>query len=618
MDWEFRIHRLPQGLILSNGDPVKTGMLEAVDTMPFDSLKDCIARLWGGGEYKIIPCAKNDHSPVANYPEARVVFLSIRTDDYPPKNYRGAEPESPAEVVSDENDEIRQERENQKLISEQLRSEELAHKAKKRRLAIEVEELRLQKEKAALLGTDKKEDNSAIEMRLMEMRQASEKALAEARAASEKAIEEMRRQQEKDRETAERRAKEDRDAADRKFDQLLNKISEIANKPAPMPLAAPVDTTPELIKGIGSMLQALAPKQDNTSQIELAKMAQSQNEKFFELMVRLTAKDNTQQNALMTELIKGRDSGNKQSSIQEIMSILEYGRKLQDHTIKMVQGTAEEPAPGEGWNPKIGVLGNMAQQFFGIIKEAVKSAASSPHAQQMLMNLFNKTNPSEQEQLAAAQELERRQIAQGIQPQAQLPVPQAGIQGMPQQRPLVTPAPQMPQVPGMAIPMRTANTPRPPQSQAPRQTVMQQQPRPPMAQVQPQAPGVNVQQRVQPGPQPMPPLKPAAPVTPQPQSSPPVTAPANGAPPPQPTPPPAAPPVAAKHTQDAEEAAAKAAASEMEAEVTGVSEVDITELGATPPPSAPEASASACHDGSSAQSATDSQPAARSSTAAAG
>lgn len=568
-DWELRVHRLPKGDKLANGDYVRCGFLQAFDVMPYDNMRDAIGRLWGGGEYRIVACDKNSHAPILDNAVARrAAFISINTQDYPVKNGPDQVDEVEPMVVTEDDEEAESDR-NTKRAMKRMREEQ----AKQRLLSVELETKRRQAEIRKLEReiredeTPEKKD-SGLELKLIDMRNAQDKAL-----------EELRRQQEKDRDSAERRAKEDRDFMMNSLKDIttslgnqISKIADIATRPAPVP-----DRMPEMMASmqnstnamLAALVPALMPKKDDTTQMQI-----EQQSKMFEMMIRLSARENSQSADLTKQLIAVALQPKKESSTKELLELMEYGRKLTDHSFRLARGEDEAENAGP-WNPKIGVLGNLGNAFMGIFKEAISKVASSPQAMELVTRFFNKTNPSEEEQIQVAQQLEREQAARalGLHQNPALAAPQVGVQvGVQPHQPLVTPPPQMRPQQMVQQPQRYETVPgvfvrnRQPQVRPP-----QQQQRPGQPPVQAQPGGIIPVAKTLPPSAKLPPQDPATLKV------------AN------------ATPEVAK--QDPEEAAAKANAAiqaEIESEVTGVGggeEIDISQVGQEAPPAVVPAAA---------------------------
>lgn len=470
IDWILRVHRMP-GVRTVNNEPAKSGYLETFEVMHYEGLVSIIAQSWGGGEFKVIACDKNTGSPILDNPKVRVIWLSIPTDQYAPKSVKGAADAAPA--LADESDEDEElkiiDRESKRDVAEERRS-----RARLRKLSTDLEmatrEDELRRKKKALSGETESNSNDAVT----------------------RMIDEIRRQQEKDRENLERRMQDSQRDMAAMMKDIATTLSSSIKDVATLAAAKKDDSGMEkfllaMQQSQSSMLAAIVPAltqkpPDNANlQIEQMKMQQASTQNLIEVMSRVSMKENNTNAQMMQTMIsialKPRDSAN-QLTPELMMKLMDRGENKARDWFRMARGDDNDaPEDPNAWNPKLGFMGNMGKQLLSTIKDIAAAAMNNPQAQQAILRMFGKANPSEEEQVVMAQRMEaeenRRmmlaaasQLPQPVAPQPVAPQaapmqvrPQQQVapqQQAPQRAPIVTPiAPQQPQ----AAPMRAGSMP---------------------------------------------------------------------------------------------------------------------------------------------------------------
>lgn len=448
VDWEFRVSRMP-GSKCADGASCTTGHLDVYDTMPVDTLCTAIQQEWGGGTYKIVPHSKSDHSPILDNPKVRCAFIGI---DGPSKNEKGGNPtdDSPDVPPTEEDEELRDIARRRKIALE----EERENNANARRLKSRSNVLELEKKMRDL----SKDDNGG---------------------GQNSAIEILRVQMENDRKIAEERARADRElfmASIKTLGDNINKVAELAARPAPTP---PPDKTGEILAAmqksqtdlLTSLLPALIGKKDDGGQLEFIKYTQENNRLMFDSLNKQGAKETSTERDLVRQLMNqliqmatGPKNSKQEFDLKAALELIKQTRKETLDIVQMSQRNNDDDggAPGTSWDDKKGLGANL----FGMLKEVISIAVGSPGGQQLLMKIFNKENPSDGDVNALAARIEAedaQRMLQGAPPQ-QLAGPQQVRPMQPIQQdvrpmqPIITPPPGVPSVP---LPQRQPMPQRP-------------------------------------------------------------------------------------------------------------------------------------------------------------
>lgn len=472
-EWEFYVSR-HRSEIGPDGRPIKIGRLCAYDVMPVDTLLEVIAEEWGGGEFKVTPCDKNGHRPILNNPKVRTAYLSIPTDQYPPKStrYQSFEIEEPEPGAPTEEDEELKElrRDRERLMEEERIAKQ---KVRTRRQQVE---LMQQEKQLRELNADGEPKSNELEV--------------------------LKVQIEADRRAADERAQRQMEIMNAGFAKLGEAIIALANRPAPTP---PPDKTAEIIASmtqannalLGPILTALAaPKpveKDNT--FEFMKMSAEQSRGMFEMLAKLNMKDNSTERDMIrqmnTQLIQLLNKPQNQGlGLETALKLLAQGKKEAMEMYERASGAEE--SGGGGWDPKKGIGGNI----FGMLKDVVATALGTPGGQALLMRFFGNTNPTDQDVMRLAQSAEAdeaRRMMAGTQQALPGPVPQQPVvrPQQPRPQPQQQAAPTYQGIPGVPIPQRPIVTPAPqqPQQRAP------QGPPPVVPPVRPQQPQVSPEEQ---------------------------------------------------------------------------------------------------------------------------
>jgi len=149
------------------------------------------------------------------------------------------------------------------------------------------------------------------------------------------------------------------------------------------------NNTTQMTQLFGNALTALAPARTGEMS-EQQKMVMETNKSMMDLVMRASTKDNQAQNALVTSLINATLQQKQESpmnfgEILKIMGELEQRQnknfdRFWNMTQKMMpQGTDEVPSgPEDAYNPREGVMGNVARAVFNGIKNAIPMAMGNP------------------------------------------------------------------------------------------------------------------------------------------------------------------------------------------------------------------------------------------------
>ena len=525
-DWYVRSTRiLPSHN--SEGVPVprQHDSLHDCAVMDYDSLYDELRNAWGGGTYRLGVYDK-DGDPV-RLPGMHSIIMEIPTSLHAPKleKYAGMNktPEPPPNGNgADKDDESPMLKETRRQLKEQMeidlireRQEQAAARRTEAEMkaALKRKELeRMQKELSGDQGGDKI-TTALLEMQRqvtqdrkdMDTRLDAERKEREAKMEAER--KERETKAETDRREAERRADADRATMQTMFKEMSVAITAVANKPAPPP---PDNGMKEMLPAIITALSAKPAQDTGMKDVLVAMQNNSQQgqqmltqmlttilpsiaakpdqgaaqmmemvKQNAEMVMRSANKENSNQQALVNSLIQ-TVIANKQG--QELtpsayMDIMQLGEKRMERMLNMAQqfserggGDEEESSsPAEGYDAKLGFLGNAQKALFYGLRELPKLAVQHPELVQMVTKLFGTPKPTDEQVSQAAQRLEQQNMGMhGLPP----PVAPQQFQQMAQ-----IPYQQQQALPNFGVPPAVGQN----------QQVVQQQPRPVQQAPQPAA-----------------------------------------------------------------------------------------------------------------------------------
>ena len=145
--------------------------------------------------------------------------------------------------------------------------------------------------------------------------------------------------------------------------------------------------------------------------------------------------DNSLQNALIAKLIDKKDEG---FGVKDFFTLMELGEqrtekifnKAQELAGAMTPPPADEAVQEDGYDPKLGFLGNAGKSLFGGLKSLVEAAATNPQLQELLLRVVGTRQPSQNDLALAALRMENQFVAQ------------PNMMYAPPQQPMLPPAPQ--------------------------------------------------------------------------------------------------------------------------------------------------------------------------------
>lgn len=511
-----------QPSVNADGEPVPTGFNSKIQipVMNYDEIQQRITDEWGGGVYRVTFVDLAGHR-AENI--QRAIRIEIPTNQHPPKREQREKIENSRSVVatpvapgvSEEDRLFKEEMDEEKR-------EARRHVLEKQRMEREVSKLRREKELAQLKAdilTPKKEDKS-IELVLLEKRLEEEKhAREEAARKAEKDREDRDRKYEKDKEDAQRRYDKDREDAQRRADddrkmfmdgltKVTEKLTEVANRPAPPPpppdnslatmvtamvpvfaalVSRPTPPPPDHTPLILEMNKVQAESQRSNMQLVTAVMQKPPDDgsaKMIDNWMKISAKDNSKYDGMIEKLLGtllSKDKG--QALTPEVLFALQD--KMEQRIERMMSlGQAAVGPNAEGgeteYDPALGFLGNAGKALFGSLKALMDSAATNPQLLELAAKLIGSRNPTDQQLAQVAWQMERGGMPPALmQPQQQYQLP--GYQPTHQQAiapsPPIYPNPLQPQQGGQQTgqTMQSRSMP-PPLTQQPGQPPTQAQP----------------------------------------------------------------------------------------------------------------------------------------------
>jgi hypothetical protein len=420
------------------GKPLPSGtVVPSMPVMPLDKIREYLKQLWGGGNYRVYVHDSHTGEKLGKF---KALLVSIQLTECPAK--RTMATTASAEGDAEDAEMVRVER----RIAHEKRKSTLEAEQMRARREIKEEQLRMER---LLDGNGNGGGNQfAMVMELMKTNQAA----TEARLAQEKSAAEARAQRDKD--DAERRAKEvedrlrrEKDEADKRAkedkDALLATMKELMAgfKEATAAKHEPRENTAvEMVKALAPMLAAKPP--DNTAfqaVTELIKAGQTTQTQLAEFRMKSENREERNYAAeraqLLNLLIQQKDNP---SSLRDTIMLMGEMKKMTRDEIEFAHAMAggEEPGGGDGYDPRLGFLGNAGRAIFAGLSDLVKEATRNPAILQLLMRLLGTGRPTQQQMAQAAYRLAQ-------QGQPVLLTPPAG-QPQPQQRQLFAPQFQTP------------------------------------------------------------------------------------------------------------------------------------------------------------------------------
>ncbi len=464
MDWVFKPLRYQPGR-KTDGTPLKStlinqsGQLCTYPMQPYDSLIEEIANAWGGGAFQIRVCSGNG-APIESI--KRTFDVIIPTNTYPPKaeEYEVFEPvagksAAPATATTAESEELKAERQALKDDEEREKLEKRRRDLEARRQKSELENMRVQAEMAKIradLANPRRDDTENIKVEQMrkeleEQRRRNEEILKQQDDARKEERLRYERQMEKmevDRKEETRRRddelKEERRrheelmremrTAEPKEDKILPLIMAMINQPKPPDTTLPLML--EMGKNQASIVTAALQKQpENNSQLEMFKT--------LILAMQPKEKDNALVTTLLTAVVGKK---NEQMTAEKVVELMDKGEERAQRWMQMAQqNNPQNDAEENGYDPKLGLLGNAGKAIFNSLSSLVSMAASNPQILELVKSIVGSRNPTQDELFNASYRLEQQQGIPPALPYQQNPglpyqPPQQQFQGPP---PLVQP-----------------------------------------------------------------------------------------------------------------------------------------------------------------------------------
>ncbi len=483
-DYQFAVQRyLP---VHWEGEQVKTGRIDSLPLMQYDCVSDEISRKWGGGKYKLV--VVDMHGRIVDS-ISRGVLVDIPTTLYAPCSEPYANevlPQKPQTAVAndDTDDEKERDRQHKAELKEferqkRRRAEEMRRQKEELRMAEEEQELR--RRSKAINGGDEDSEMKALILKL-------EADRVKAEADRKEELRQIEDRREKEAKRIEDQQREDRKMfmdGLAKMGESIAKVAEIAAKPkedngnkemfqmmlaqqaqqAQQAAAAQQSTTailtaliskepPQLPAPVDNM-PLITAMMDSNSKTMTALLQRPQEDKgatMLDAMVKIaqmTKKDDTLQNQLIQGLLTKKDEG---VGIEEMMALIKLGEDRSDKMFARIQeitGAITPATEGEiqedGYDPKLGFLGNAGKSLFGGLKSVVEMAATNPQVQELLVKLVGSRTPSQNELAMAAMRMENQFTSPPMlqQPQYQAPPQQRPAFRGPYAQPI--PPPLMPQ-----------------------------------------------------------------------------------------------------------------------------------------------------------------------------
>lgn len=484
------------------GEPIPTGIhsQHLMPVMFYDDLYNTLLEVWGGGQYRV---SVVDAQGRTAREVDRCVLVDIPTNLHPAKRekFEKIVPASrngkvTTEAPANQDDDAKKRKKDMEELVDNERREakefEIANARMQREMKMEEAKLRMEQMRRSmnLNPNEKSADLAAMEKRL----EAERAERLERERKTEEERKERDRKYEEDRKETQRRYDDDKKEAQARADanmkamldqmaKMAEKISDVANRPSPVP-----DTsTRDMIMGLAPVLTALItkpppPLPDNKEFfLELNRASAKASEQVIQLtsamlqapktdpnaaptalMMKMMENDKTGKDNLMANLITAIVSNKSELTPEVMMQLIGMGEKRADKTIEMFQGMQHPGGEGEdGYDPALGILGNAGKAIFSSLKGLVETAATNPAIQEMLMKFIGTRQPSQQQLVQAAWQMEQGRALPLMTPPYQ-PVDQQFIpaqpnpyqqpqQSAPQQRRGPAPLPPTQPQPGMAV-----------------------------------------------------------------------------------------------------------------------------------------------------------------------
>lgn len=426
----------------SAGNEVVCDRMMTVSVKPYDEVVEDVAAGVGGGRYKgIITDEHGREIPSVG----RVILIDIPTSQYPPKNEvaydrAGKVTLAPLPETGDSDDfkeDQKRHNEEMKRLALRQRQEDAEMKRMEAELKMKSRRLEIARMERQISGGNEESEMKALLLKLEADRlKAEQDRKDELRRVDDLRKDEIRRLDEE--------RKEDRRQQDLRFTALMdqqredrklmmealkplppppqdNRLMEVmmamfksssdqvvalASKPAPQ-LPAPPDYMPmlaEINKTNSQMFAALAqrPQEDK-------------GEKMLDAMVKITnmtKKDDTLLNQLLTSALTKKDDG---FGVKDFFTLMELGEQRTEKIFNKAQELAGAMAPAaseeiteDGYDPKLGFLGNAGKSLFAGLKSVVEMAATNPQVQELLVKMVGSRNPSQQDLAVAAMRMEHQ------------------------------------------------------------------------------------------------------------------------------------------------------------------------------------------------------------------
>ncbi len=459
-DYVMIIHRLLPSHN-DSGDKIPTGKLpsDPLPVLSYDDLYDEVAKIWGGGQYRI---AFADTAGRRVESIDRGILINIPTTTFPAKSVAYEKIESSPKskgVTAPATDEFDAE------LKDLERQAKLAAIRKRILQAEELEQERAESEEVRKFERKKRRDE-IFKNTMGAGEKSTELAMMEKRLDEEKAARiEAAKQAERAQEKADARAEATNKMFMDSLAKLAEKISDVANRPAPppdntlekiitamAPIAAalasrpppqlpPPDTSNKEL--IIAMQNSQAQQQQSNTQLITALVSQPKADPvgpMNDLIMKMMTKENTLVNSIVANVMSKKD---ERGDLKVFMELMRLGEERTERMFTMMQGGAapETSEPQNDYDPKLGFLGNAGKALFGGLKSLIEASATNPQVLEVVKALIGKRNPSDAEVAQVARRMEMQQgtvppgmsyepINQAYLPQGQPPMAQ--LQSPPQ------------------------------------------------------------------------------------------------------------------------------------------------------------------------------------------
>ncbi len=446
-DWCLVIRRF-QPSRRADGTSIKCGKLTRSDgqvcsyqIQPYESLMAEIEAAWGGGSYSLAVC---DSAGRLIGTEKRTIGIQIQTTNCPPKNEEYETIEIAASkilpVINSESEDIKRDRQLIKEDEEREKLEKRRLDIENRRQKSEISQLRAQKEiadmKRDLMNPIRAEDNSEVraltakieedrrrheEMvkRSEEEKRRFEETRKEDIARHEKMIERMEADRKEERRRLEDELKEER----RRQEALAAEVRNLATAPKDGGMIEKLllawMARPEKVDNTLPMMMEMSKSNATVLSAALTKQPTDNHMPMFEMMAKITQKDNSSQMAMMNSLMQAVvGKKNNELTPDIIFKIQEMGEKRAEKWMEIMGGTrGPEPVDQDsGYDPALGFLGNAGKTLFGGLKSMMEMATQNPAILEVISRIIGKRNPTEIELYHAAQRMEQAQMGNNIPP----------------------------------------------------------------------------------------------------------------------------------------------------------------------------------------------------------